>query len=141
LSGPEKRVLDLIIDTLRADLERGRVAWFARVNSGASRRGKGWVANYRLYLHGSGPSGKGIPDIIGQMAGGQFFAVEAKAPGEKASPEQDAFIGAVRMGGGKALVASCLPDAARNIEGGQKTPQGLSQGVLWYPHGAEEPTR
>lgn len=81
------------------------VAW--RNNTGAmfgEHKGKKWAVRFGK---------KGLPDIIGwQTCFGLacFLAIEVKRPGQKASPEQAAFLSQVRAAGGIALVAHSLDD-------------------------------
>jgi len=48
---------------------------------------------------------KGMADIIGVLPGGRFLAIEVKAPGGKATAEQQEFLDAVNKAGGAAFVA------------------------------------
>ena len=91
-----------IMDYLRVEQARGRVVWFARVN-GTTAKIKGYpVKSYRLYLLGEAERSKGYSDLHGMLPGGRYFALEVKRPGESVTPEQLAFIEAVRGGGGMA---------------------------------------
>ncbi len=71
---------------------------------------------------------KGLPDMVGWisqqlMVGGirtnqvfaRFVAVEAKRPGQKATPEQWAFLNAVKDAGGIALVAHSAADVVQAL--------------------------
>jgi hypothetical protein len=119
----EAAIQGQIIDYLRAEQLRRRVAWFARVNGGLASYGKWRVANYRLYLRGMEPAGKGLADLVGQTAAGTCFCFEVKAPGERPTPEQAAFLAAVRAGGGIALVAFGWEDVRDALSAPPKTPQ------------------
>lgn len=50
-------------------------------------------------------SPKGQPDIFG-VVDGKFLAVEVKAPGDKLSPEQEAFLAALRRFGAEVYIAT-----------------------------------
>lgn len=108
LSAPkptEQDRLGQIVDYLRYEQARGRVAWFARINGGGmfDRTGR-FLRFYWLYLAGKQPAGKGKADIEGQLSDGRYFALEVKRPGEKPKPEQVAFLTAVRRNNGLAAV-------------------------------------
>jgi len=64
----------------------------------------------RLYLAGQAHTTRGKGDIEGMLAGGRYFALEVKKPGEKATPEQLDFLAAVRDGGGIAAVVRGYED-------------------------------
>ena len=83
-----------IIDWLRIEQAQGRVSWFCRVNGGAVMAGKRFVRFYSLHLKGIAPASKGYADIHGMLPGGRYFALEVKQPGERATPEQRAFLDA-----------------------------------------------
>jgi hypothetical protein len=109
-----------IVDYLRIRQAQGHIAWFARVNGGKAQViGKGgklrWMDFYRLYLPGSSGA-KGIADLVGLAAAGWFFAIEVKRPGEAVSPEQAAFLQAVRQAGGRAIVATGWEDVRRMMD-------------------------
>jgi len=96
----ETMIQTQIMDYLRVEQARGRVVWFARVN-GTTAKIKGYpVKSYRLYLLGEAERSKGYSDLHGMLPGGRYFALEVKRPGESVTPEQLAFIEAVRDGGG-----------------------------------------
>lgn len=57
-----------------------------------------------------GVGGTGGSDLIGWCADGKFAAIEVKLPNGKVSPEQEAFINAVRAAGGRAGVARTEED-------------------------------
>lgn len=101
----EQDLLGQIVDLLRWRQAQGRVAWFARVNGGGMKDRTGrWLRFYRLYLPNLQPASKGMADLHGMLTGGRYFALEVKKPGEKPSPEQDAFLESVRSAGGIAAV-------------------------------------
>lgn len=101
----EQDRLGQIVDYLRYEQARGRVAWFARINGGGmlDRTGR-FLRFYWLYLSGKQPAGKGKADIEGQLPDGRYFALEVKRPGEKPTQEQVAFLTTVRRNNGLAAV-------------------------------------
>lgn len=54
---------------------------------------------------------KGSSDLIGWTSTGKFLAVEVKTPTGRTTPEQEAFISAVRKSGGVAFVARSAEEA------------------------------
>lgn len=52
---------------------------------------------------------KGTSDILACI-GGRFVAIEAKMPGNKTTPAQEAFLESVREAGGVAIVAYSIDD-------------------------------
>lgn len=108
LSAPkptEQDRLGQIVDYLRHEQARGRVAWFARVNGGGMMDKTGrFLRFYFLYLAGQRPAGKGKADIEGQLSDGRYFALEVKRPGEKPTPEQVQFLMTVRCNNGLSAV-------------------------------------
>lgn len=58
----------------------------------------------------------GLADIVGQLRDGRLFALEVKAPGGKASKEQQDFINLVIRNGGVAAVVESV-DMAKEIIG------------------------
>ncbi len=110
---PRPKEADLqaqIIAYLKHQQARGRVVWFCRVNGGLARYGRLAVKNYLLHLAGAPPTGKGYADLHGMLAGGRYFALEVKRPGERATPEQLIFLEAVERGGGIACVVTGFED-------------------------------
>jgi hypothetical protein len=59
---------------------------------------------------------RGQSDIIGYLPDGRFLAVETKASDGKPTPEQEAFLEAVRMAGGVAILARSLDDLIAGLE-------------------------
>ena len=115
LSAPRALESDIqtqIVDYLRAQQARGRIVWFCRVNGGLAQYGRQRIRNYSLHLRGVEPSGKGYADLHGMLPDGRYFALEIKRPGEKATPEQQAFLAAVQAGGGIAAVVRGFEDVA-----------------------------
>lgn len=51
-------------------------------------------------------SPKGQPDILGVMEGGRMLAIEVKAPGDKISPEQEAFLSSLKRRGVETYVVT-----------------------------------
>jgi hypothetical protein len=91
------RETDLVRACLQLLRLRGVLAW--RVNSGAVA---GEYRGRRRFVKFN--TAKGCSDILGILPGGRFLAVECKMPGRKTTPDQAAFLDAVRMAGGLALV-------------------------------------
>ena len=108
-----------IVDYLRAQQARGRIVWFARCNGGAVqsvRQGrKSFTRFYALYLRGAEPAHKGMADLHGMLPGGRYFALEVKRPGGKPTPEQLAFLAAVRENGGIAAVVHSFDEVANML--------------------------
>jgi hypothetical protein len=87
---PEGRIKAAVLRYL------GRRGFFAWNNpSGAVR-----IAPDRWLHFGK----KGSADILGCLPGGRFLAVEVKAPDGRMTPEQSAFLEAIRGLGGVAVV-------------------------------------
>lgn len=119
LSAPRPKEADLqaqIVDYLRAQQTRGRIVWFARCNGGAVhsvRQGRrSYTRFYALYLRGAEPASRGMADLHGMLLDGRYFALEVKRPGERATPEQQTFLAAVRAGGGIAAVVRGFEEVA-----------------------------
>ncbi len=110
-----------IIDWLRVEQAAGRVSWFCRVNGGGVKTAGQFIRFYALYLLGIEKRSRGYTDIHGMLKGGQYFALEVKQPGEKATPEQRAFLDAVAMDGGIAAVVYGFEDAEKALRA-TKTP-------------------
>ncbi len=125
LAAPIPRESDIqtqIVDYLRAQQARGRIVWFARCNGGSvlsmHKGRRSFTRFYALYLRGAEPAHKGMADLHGMLPDGRYFALEVKRPGEKATPEQQAFLAVVRAGGGIAAVVRGFEEVTR---------------VLWEP--------
>jgi hypothetical protein len=58
----------------------------------------------------------GIADINCVLPGGKFLAIEVKLPKEKPSPEQDAWLKRISLGGGIACVAQSINDVLAILE-------------------------
>lgn len=108
-----------IIDWLRMEQARGRVAWFCRVNGGGVKTPTQFIRFYVLYLLGFQKRSKGYPDLHGMLTGGRYFALEVKQPGETATPEQAEFITVVAQAGGIAGVVTGFEDVERLLQGAQ----------------------
>lgn len=113
-SPKEADIQSAIEDALIHLISLRKVAWSCRINGGGSMvTGRGgrmrFMAFYRLYGFGK-PAHKGVADIIGQTTSGVFFAIEVKRPGEKATPEQAAFLDRVNANGGIGIVATRVED-------------------------------
>ena len=59
----------------------------------------------------------GSADILGIARGGRFIAIEVKSDRGQLSPEQRAFKAMVERFGGIYVVARCVEDAVRAVEG------------------------
>lgn len=116
----ESSVQAQICRWLRIEQERGRVAWFCRVNGGLAQYGRQRIRNYVLHLRRAKPIGKGYADLHGMLPGGRYFALEVKRQGEAVTPEQETFMAAVREGGGIAAVVYSFRDAAQALGAGDE---------------------
>jgi hypothetical protein len=90
-----------------------RVKFFIRVNGGGRSLKGGFVWFYRLWIGRREQKGRGVPDIIGQLRDGRFFALEVKRPDEKPTPEQAEFLSLVADAGGVAGVVCNWLDARK----------------------------
>lgn len=106
----ESQIQAQILHWLAVEQARGRVAWFCRVNGGLATYGRFKVKNYILHLAGKAPLSKGYPDVHGMLTGGQYFALEVKQPGEKATEEQALFLAVIAAAGGIAGVVTRFDD-------------------------------
>ena len=127
-----------IIDWLRIEQAQGRVSWFCRVNGGAVMAGKRFVRFYSLHLKGIAPASKGYADIHGMLPGGRYFALEVKQPGERATPEQRAFLDAVAMGGGIAAVVYGFEDVEKVLREATKNRLAAALGPEWARRVADD---
>lgn len=94
----ERNVQALILMALS---EAGCLVW--RQDTGAYKAPDGRLIRYGLC--------KGSSDVIGVAKDGRFLAVEVKTETGRVSPEQVAFLDAVRRAGGRAGVARSVADA------------------------------
>lgn len=73
--------------------------------------GFSWRQNTGMAMNAQGKriffSTKGCADILGALVDGRFLAVECKATGKKANPDQQAFLDAVNRAGGLGI---CVDD-------------------------------
>lgn len=58
---------------------------------------------------------KGVSDVLGILPDGRFLAIECKAATGNPSPEQIAFLEAIRARGGVAFVARSLEDVKAGL--------------------------
>lgn len=100
---PEAIVLDAVLTYLALDR---RVAWYARVNSGAGKllRRNGQPSQFIRFAW------VGAADITGQLMDGRRLEIEVKRPSGRVSPEQAAFLAKVQAAGGVACVARGIED-------------------------------
>jgi hypothetical protein len=116
----EGQIQAAILDWLRVEQAQGRVVWFARLNGGGMKDRTGrWLAFYRLYLKGRMERSKGMADVHGMLAGGRYFALEVKRPGEIPTPEQADFLSVVRDGGGIGEVVRDFDEVQRVLRSGE----------------------
>ncbi len=73
----ERDILTQVMRALRSD---PRVGFVWRQSSGTFQEGERYIQ--------AGP--KGMPDVLGILTGGRFFAIEVKRPGRKPEPHQEA---------------------------------------------------
>jgi len=102
---PEAVVLRSCLAYLQA---RGIFAW--RNGSGRARFGSGSAARWVQF------GVVGGADILGVLPDGRILAVETKATCGRTSPEQDAFLEAIRGAGGVALVCRSVDDLIEGLE-------------------------
>jgi hypothetical protein len=94
----ERNIQALILMALS---EAGCLVW--RQDTGAYKAPDGRLIRYGLC--------KGSSDVIGVAPSGQFLAIEVKTATGRVSPEQTAFLDAVRRAGGRAGVARSVDEA------------------------------
>ena len=104
----ETHLVRACLDYLRL---RGVYCW--RQNSGAAVFGQGKARRFVRMTRGV----QGVSDILGILPGGRFVAVEAKMPGNRPTPDQAAFLDAVRAQGGVALVVTDVAELAAELVG------------------------
>lgn len=73
--------------------------------TGIRTENKGWIPARR----------KGIADLLGLSREGKFWAIEVKAPGGRATPEQEQFLESVRSFGCKAFIAMSVDDVIKEV--------------------------
>jgi len=93
---------DVLKEVMRALRLCRRVAWFARMNTGAleSPDGQRWI---RFGL-------PGMSDILGQTTDGRLLAIEVKRIKGNPTMQQRAFLARVSESGGIAFVAQSADD-------------------------------
>lgn len=97
-----------------------RVRFFIRINGGGRSIGQSFVWFYKLFIGNVEQKGKVVPDIIGQLRDGRFFALEVKRPGELPTNEQAEFLRMVEKCGGVSGVANNWQQAKAILcEGGR----------------------
>lgn len=114
LSRPEPKEADVLaaIKQALALLElRGRVVWWARMNTGKGKvlRANGSASQWQQWGF------TGCPDILGQLNDGRVLAIEVKRPSGKLRPEQDAFLSKAAGAGACAFVARSVDDVWRAV--------------------------
>jgi hypothetical protein len=112
---PEPDLLEDVQAVLAALRAHPRVQWVERMNVGS------FAVEHRDRLgqvrRGYVRCGfEGLSDVIGQLRGGLFLAVEAKRrKGGKVSPDQREFLARVAEAGGVAFIARSAADVVRNL--------------------------
>lgn len=96
-----------------------RVRFFIRINGGGQSIGQCFVWFYKLFIGNLELKGKGVPDIIGQLRDGRFFALEVKRPGELPTNEQAEFLRMVTECGGVSGVANNWQQAKAILSEGE----------------------
>lgn len=104
---PESAVLKAVLMALAMDR---RVAWFARMNTGALR------TEERFIKFGS----PGMPDVVGYLHGGRMLAVECKAKEGKLSALQREWLLRARDAG-------CCVGVARNAQDALDIVSGIKE--------------
>lgn len=108
---PKRRTeTDLVREILLWCSYEPRVAWAARVNTGAHAIGEGKRRRFVRYGF------VGCSDIIGQMVDGRFLAIEVKMGRNKPTQDQRAFLGNVDRHNGIAILAYSIDDVVDGIE-------------------------
>jgi hypothetical protein len=105
LTHPEPREADVLSAVLKALAYHPKVAWHARMNSGAGKVLRaGGVSQFMRWGF------VGCPDVLGQLRDGRVLACEVKRPSGSPTDEQRAFLRCVRENGGLAVVARSVDD-------------------------------
>lgn len=90
-----------------------RVAWAARMNSGAVKipvpGGKDRFVRYGF---------PGCPDVLGMFTDGRLLAIEVKSPTGRATAEQRAFLELVAASGGVSVLARSVDDVVAALARG-----------------------
>jgi hypothetical protein len=101
----EQGVLNAVLKALRL---HPKVAWVARLNSGAFKDARGQFVRFGFV---------GCPDIMGQMRDGRLLAIEVKAARGRLTDEQEFVLAKVRANHGVSGVARSIEDAVSIVEG------------------------
>lgn len=104
----EAAVLSAVLIRLQYDR---RVAWVARMNSGAHAVGEGKARRFIRYGF------QGCSDIIGQLVDGRFLAVEVKRPTGRATDAQALFLAEVDRHGGVSGIVRSVSDVDALLSG------------------------
>lgn len=112
---PESSILSACLQLLQYDM---RVAWAARLNTGAAKfdRGDGTAQLVRFGF-------EGLSDIVGQMKDGRFLAIECKNRIGRLRPMQTAFLLHVQKHNGVAGVARSVDDVLAILGGWRFDPE------------------
>ena len=102
----EQPILNAILQMLRL---HPKVAWVARINSGAYKTPDG------RYIRFGFP---GCPDVLGQMRDGRILMIEVKAHDGRVTPEQAHMISVSRAYNGVAGIARSVDEALEIVERG-----------------------
>lgn len=94
---------------------RGRVVWWARMNTGSGQimRRDGGASQWIEFGF------RGCPDILGQLDDGRLLAIEVKRPSGRLRPEQAAFLSRAGAAGACAFVARSVEDVFARIQRGK----------------------
>jgi hypothetical protein len=109
---PEAAVLDAVLKALDA---HPKVAWAARMNSGAGKFQYPDGSTSQFLRFGF----KGMSDVLGMTTdhyGGRLLAIEVKRPTGRATADQVAFLETVRRNGGIAFIARSVDDVLRELQ-------------------------
>jgi len=110
LEPKEQDVLNSVLIYLAIEKQRGRVVWFERMNSGATkyqdRNGRQRFVRYGF---------KGCPDIHGMLTDGRPLYLEVKKPSGRVKLEQQEFIDRAHAHGAAAAIVRSVEDAAEAI--------------------------
>jgi hypothetical protein len=101
----EQGIQNSILKVLRLDR---RVAWVARINTGAYKTPDGRFIRYGF---------PGCPDLIGQMRDGRLLAIECKADGGRLTADQAAALETIRANNGVCGVARSVEEALALLGG------------------------
>lgn len=102
---PEQGVLNAVMQALRL---HPKVAWIARMNSGAYKTPDGRFIRFGF---------PGCPDIIGQMKDGRIIMIECKADGGRVTEDQAFMVERCTQNNGVSGIARSIEDAIAIVEG------------------------